>query len=64
MEGKDKKVSDLNKDYKDLPLKMRVRVNMTAKKILEIQKENKAFLSNAIDMSAHEDGEKKSAQRS
>jgi len=57
MEGKDKEVSDLYKDYKDLPLKMRVRVNMTAKKILEIQKENKAFIYNAIDASLYEDGE-------
>jgi hypothetical protein len=47
--------------YKGLPLKMRVRVNMTAGELLELQKKNNAFLGNAGDRSAGDergDGEK------
>jgi hypothetical protein len=33
--------------YKGLPLKMRVRVNITAKELLEIQRENNACLTSA-----------------
>jgi len=60
MTSKEKKVSNsFCQDYKALPLKMRARVNMTAKKILEIQKENKVFLGNATEPSLYEDGGKR-----
>jgi hypothetical protein len=36
--------------YKDLPLKMRVRVNITVAKLLAIQKKNSAFLNNVGDL--------------
>jgi hypothetical protein len=35
--------------FKDLPLKMRVRVDTTVNKLLEIQKENNDFLFDAGD---------------
>ena len=41
--------------YKGLPLKMRIRVNMTAGKLLELQKENKAFSDDAEDPSFAEE---------
>jgi len=59
MNSKEKKVSECFKDYKNLPIKDRVEVNMTAKKLLEIQKGNKAFLGNTINPSLHEDGKKR-----
>jgi hypothetical protein len=40
----------LSDAFKDLPLKMRVKVNTTAAKLLELQKENSAFLTEAEDM--------------
>jgi hypothetical protein len=42
----------LNDLYKNLPLKMRVKVNTTAGKLLELQKENNAFPVDAGDRSA------------
>jgi hypothetical protein len=49
----------LSEMYKNLPLKMRVRVNTTAVKLLELQKENNAFAVNAGDRSAEDErGEK------
>jgi hypothetical protein len=43
--------------YKDLPVKMRVKVNATAAKLLELQKENGAFLDNAGDLSLEDERE-------
>ena len=58
MNKKDKEVSyDFGEVYKDLPLKMRARVNMTARDLLEIQRGNNAFCDDGIDRSAGEDGE-------
>jgi hypothetical protein len=37
--------------YKGLPLKMRLRVNRTASRLLELQKENNAFQADAGDPS-------------
>jgi hypothetical protein len=37
--------------YKNLPLKMRVRVNMTAGELLELQKGNNAFSGDAGESS-------------
>jgi len=60
MAGKGKRVTDsFCQDFKGLPLKMRVRMILTAKKILEIQKEKKVFLGNAIDPSLYEGGGKR-----
>jgi len=56
MTSKEKKVSDC---FKDLPIKERVNVIMTAKKVLEIQKENKVFLGNVTDPLAYVGGVKK-----
>jgi hypothetical protein len=44
-----KTLSDL---YKNLPLKMRVKVNTSASKLLELQKENNVFSVDAGDRSA------------
>jgi hypothetical protein len=56
-------LEDLREDYKDLPLKMRVKVNTTAAKLLELQKENGAFLDKVGDLSLEGErgGEVKSA---
>jgi hypothetical protein len=43
--------------YKNLPLKMRARVNITATELLEMQKGNNAFSANAGDRSAGDVGE-------
>jgi len=60
MTSKKKKVPEfVYQDYKDLPPKIRASVNVTAIKLLEIQKKNKVFLNNATDPSLYEDGEKK-----
>jgi hypothetical protein len=49
----------LNDLYKNLPLKMRVKVNTSASKLLDLQKENSALAANAGDRSeADERGEK------
>jgi hypothetical protein len=58
MPGKDKKVSyHFSDDYRELPPKMRVRLNMTANKLLELQKENSAYLTNVEDPSLDDDRE-------
>jgi hypothetical protein len=41
--------------YKKLPLKMRVRVNMTASELLELQKGNNAFAGDAGEKSLDEE---------
>ncbi|GBU28797.1 hypothetical protein R84B8_02359 [Treponema sp. R8-4-B8] len=57
MNSKDQKVSDyVSKAYKDLPLEMRVRVNMTASELLEIQRKNKVLVEDGGDLSSYEDG--------
>jgi len=56
MNNENKKVSDFNSEnYKDLPLEMRVRVNMTANELLEIQKKNKALIAGGKKLPSHED---------
>jgi len=58
MNGEDKKVSDfISEVYRDLPLEMRVRVNMTASELLEIQKKNKALIEDGKDLSSYKDRE-------
>ena len=58
MNGKDKKVSDyISKVYRDLPLNIRVRVNMTAAELLEIQRKNGAFFEDGGNLSSYEDGD-------
>ena len=45
MGEENEKVSDcFSDDYKNLPLKARVKVNLTARELLEIQEKNKALL--------------------
>jgi hypothetical protein len=57
MNNENKKVSDFsNEDYKNLPLEMRVRVNLTARELLEIQRKNKALVEDLEDLSSYEDG--------
>ena len=57
MDKKDKEVSyDFNEVYKELPVEMRTRVNITASSLLEIQKGNEAFCDGGIDRS-EDDGE-------
>jgi hypothetical protein len=52
MDGKNNELPKaLGDAYKDLTLKMRVRVNKTASKLLELQKENNAFTVDAGDPS-------------
>jgi hypothetical protein len=59
MNRKDKELpEDLGDAYKDLPLTMRVRVNMTASKLLELQKENNVFSANAGDRSLDDERER------
>ena len=49
MDKKDKEVSyDFNEVYKELPVEMRTRVNITASSLLEIQKGNEAFCDEGI----------------
>jgi len=57
MNNENKKVSEFsNEDYKNLPLEMQVRINMTARELLEIQRKNKALVENVKDL--RRDGEK------
>jgi len=57
MNNENKKVSDFSSEaYRDLPLKMRVKVNMTASELLEIQRKNKALVEGAGKPSSYEDG--------
>jgi len=56
MNNENKKVSDFsNEDYKNLPLEMRVRVNLTASELLEIQRKNKALVEGGKKLSSYED---------
>jgi len=56
MNNENKKVSDfISEVYRDLPLEMRVRVNMTANELLEIQRKNKALIEDGKKLSSHED---------
>jgi len=56
MNNENKKVSEFNnEDYKNLPLEMRTRINMTANELLEIQRKNKALVEEEGDVG--EDGE-------
>jgi len=56
MNNENKKVSDfISENYKDLPLEMRTRVNMTANELLEIQRKNKALIESGEKLSSHED---------
>ena len=56
MNRKEKKVSyDFSEDYKDLPQKMRTRVNLTARELLELQKKTNALLENTGDRSLEEE---------
>jgi len=62
MVKKDKKISDVFcKDFKGLPLKMRVRMILTGINLLEFQKENKAAISKAADPSVYTGGGKSDA---
>jgi len=57
MNNENKKVSDfIGEAYKDLPLEMRVKVNMTANELLEIQRRNKALVEDGGEVSSYEDG--------
>jgi len=56
MNNENKKVSEFNnEDYKNLPLEMRVRVNMTARELLEIQRKNKVLVESVGEVSSYED---------
>jgi hypothetical protein len=57
MNNENKKVSDFsNEDYKNLPLEMRVRVNLTASELLEIQRKNKALVEDLEEVDLNDDG--------
>ena len=57
MNNENKKESEFsNEDYKDLPLEMRVRVNLTARELLEIQRKNKALVEDAEEGDLKKDG--------
>jgi len=59
MNNENKKVSDFsNEEYKNLPLEMRVRVNLTARELLEIQRKNKALVEEAGEVDLKKDGKK------
>jgi len=56
MNNENRKVSDfISEVYRDLPLEMRVKVNMTANELLEIQRKNKALVAGGKKLSSHED---------
>jgi hypothetical protein len=58
MNTKNKKVSDfISEAYRNLPLKLRVKVNTTAIEFLEIQRKNKALVEEAGKLSSYEDGD-------
>jgi len=58
MNNENKKVSEFsNEDYKNLPLEMRVRVNLTARELLEIQRKNRALVEGGKKLSSCEDVE-------
>jgi hypothetical protein len=58
MNNENRKVSDfISEVYRDLPIEMRVKVNMTASELLEIQRKNKALVEDEGKLSSYEDGE-------
>ena len=60
MNNENKKVSDfIGETYRDLPLEMRVKVNMTANELLEIQRKNKALVEGGGEVDLGEDEENK-----
>jgi hypothetical protein len=59
MNTENKKVSDfISEAYRNLPLKLRVKVNTTAIEVLEIQRKNKALIEEAGEVDLSDDGEK------
>jgi len=58
MNNENKKVSDfISEVYRDLPVEMRARVNMTANELLEIQRRNKALVEDGGKVDLGRDGE-------
>jgi hypothetical protein len=58
MNTENKKVSDfICEAYRNLPLKLRVKVNTTAIEVLEIQRKNKALVEDAGEVDLSDDGE-------
>jgi hypothetical protein len=57
MNNENKKVSDISEAYRDLPLKLRVKANIAAIELLEIQRKNKALVEDAGEVDLHEVGE-------
>jgi hypothetical protein len=55
MNTENKEVSDLSEVYRELPIKMRVKVNTTAIELLEIQRKNKALAEDGEKLSSYED---------
>jgi len=56
MNNENKKVSDfISEAYRDLPVEMQVRVNLTARELLEIQRKNKALVEGGEKLSSYED---------
>jgi len=56
MGEENEKVSDcFSDDYKNLPLKARVKVNLTARELLEIQEKNKALLGGGEMLAVNDD---------
>ena len=59
MSTKNKKVSyDFYDDYRNLPLNMRAKVNITAIELLEIQKEDEKFHGGGGELGLEEEGDK------
>ena len=60
MPRENRKVSyDFSDNYKNLPLNMRIKVNVTAVELLEIQKKNDTFPEEEIELVFGEDREKR-----
>ena len=56
MNDKNKKVSEISsEDYKNLPIEMRARINLTASELLEIQRRNRVLVEGEVDL--ERDGE-------
>ena len=56
MNDKNKKVSEfISKVYKDLTPEMRIKVNMTANELLEIQRKNKVLVEDVGILSSYDD---------
>ena len=56
MNNENKKVSELSEAYRELPLKLRVKTNIAAIELLEIQRKNKALVEDGKRLSSYEDG--------